>query len=70
MSRTITIRVPDELAAWIEETARRTGLSQGRIVRDEIEKARAAGKRQGFLRLSGAVAGASDLSIRKGFSRK
>jgi len=49
--------------------ARRTGVSQGRLVRDEIEKARAAGGKQGFMRLSGSIRGARDLSERKGFSR-
>jgi hypothetical protein len=68
MSRTITIRVPPHLAAWLEETSKRTGVPQGQIIREEIEKARAAGRRQGFMRLSGSVAGPRDLSVRKGFS--
>mgnify|MGYP003525357633 CR=1 FL=1 len=44
-------------------------LSAGRIVRDQLEKARAASQRQAFLRLAGSVRGARDLSSRKGFSR-
>ena len=38
-------------------------------VRQELEKARNAAKRP-FLRWPGAIAGPSDLSMRKGFSRK
>jgi len=69
MGHTITVRVPKELAAWLEQTAARTGTSQGRIVREQLEKARKAKSGQGFMRLAGAVRGASDLSTRKGFSR-
>jgi hypothetical protein len=45
------------------------GCSKGRIVREELEKARNTAKRP-FLRWQGAIAGPSDLSMRKGFSRK
>jgi predicted transcriptional regulator len=69
MSHTITIRISKELAAWLEEVAARTGVSQGRIVRDELEKARSAGSRQGFMRLAGSVRGPRELSSRKGFTR-
>jgi predicted transcriptional regulator len=69
MSNTITVRVPEELAEWLEHTARKTGLPKGRIVRQELEKARNSAKRP-FLRWAGAIAGPSDLSMRKGFSRK
>ena len=31
MSRTITLRLTDELAAWLAETSRRTGVPVGRI---------------------------------------
>jgi hypothetical protein len=68
MGHTITVRLEKELAAWLEEEARKTGVSQGRIVRDQLEKAR-AGANQPFMRLAGAVRGAKDLSRRKGFSR-
>jgi hypothetical protein len=69
MSHTITVRLDKELAAWLEETAARTGVSQGRIIREELERAR-AGSRRSFLRLAGTVSGARDLSSRKGFSRR
>ncbi len=69
MSHTITIRISKELAAWLEGVSKRTGLSQGKIIRDQIEKARAADSGKIFLRLAGIVHGPKDLSTRKGFSR-
>lgn len=68
MSQTISIRLTKELAAWLEEVATRTGVSQGRIVRDELERAKASATRKGFMRLAGSVKGPRDLSSRKGFS--
>jgi predicted transcriptional regulator len=69
MSNTITIRLPGDLAEWLNRTAEKTGLPKGRIVRNELEKAR---RSEGlpFLRLAGAASGPRDLSTRKGFSRK
>jgi hypothetical protein len=69
MSHTITIRLTKELAAWLEDTASSTGVSQGRIVREQLERARAGGVERPFMRLAGSVKGAPDLSSRKGFSR-
>jgi hypothetical protein len=69
MSNRIMIRIPDDLAQWLDETARKSGLPKGRIVRNELEKARKAGS-QPFLRLAGTVAGPANLSTRKSFSRK
>ena len=69
MSHTITVRLNSELAAWLEVAASESGVSQGRIVRDQLEKARKNGPRKAFMRLAGAVRGARDLSARKGFSR-
>jgi predicted transcriptional regulator len=69
MSNTLTVRIPSDLAQWLDETARKSGVPKGRIVRDELEKARRA-ESQPFLRLAGAVAGPTNLSTRKGFSRK
>ncbi|MBZ5621874.1 MAG: ribbon-helix-helix domain-containing protein [Acidobacteriia bacterium] len=40
MSSTITVRLPDDLAEWLSETSPRTGVPQGRIIREELEKAR------------------------------
>ena len=51
MSHTITVRLSEELATWLEEVAARTGVSQGKIVRDQLERARAGGPRKSFMRL-------------------
>ena len=69
MSRTITLRLTDELAAWLAETSRRTGVPVGRIVREQLDKARAESGNQYFLRHAGKISGAPDLSSRKGFER-
>ncbi|MBZ5584695.1 MAG: BrnA antitoxin family protein [Acidobacteriia bacterium] len=68
MSNTITVRLPEDLAEWLDATARRMGVPRGRIVRAQLEKARHEKKRP-FLKLAGAVTGPADLSTRKGFSR-
>jgi hypothetical protein len=68
MSHTITIRLGKELAAWLEETANRTGVAQGQIVREQLEKAKAASGNRSFMRLAGTVHGSKNLSRRKGFS--
>jgi len=42
MSQSVTIRLPDELAEWLEESAARAGVSQAQVVREQLEKARAS----------------------------
>lgn len=69
MSHTITVRLTKELATWLEQTAVKTGVSQGRIIREQLERARASASTQAFMGLAGAVRGPRDLSSRKGFSR-
>jgi predicted DNA-binding protein len=70
MSHTISVRLNRELAEWLRQTSARTGLPQGRIVRDKLERARAEGE-QPFLALAGVVKNRpKDLSSRKGFSRE
>ena len=69
MSHTISIRVSEELAAWLEDTAAKSGVSKGKLVREQLEKARTAAANQGFMRLAGSVKGPKNLSSRKGFSR-
>ena len=64
-----TIRLTKALAEWLERTAAGTGQSQGQIVREQLEKARAGGSGAPFMRLAGVVRGPRDLSARKGFSR-
>ena len=69
MSYTITVRLTKPLSAWLEETAKRSGVSQGQIVREQLEKARGSNGSRPFMRLAGSVRGAKDLSKRKGLSR-
>jgi hypothetical protein len=69
MGNTLTIRLPPALAAWLAETAEQTGRTQGAIVREQLQKARAAAEARPFMRLAGTVHGPRDLSARKGFSR-
>ena len=69
MSQTITIRVSDDLAAWLEDTAVKSGVSRGKIVREHLEKARATAGNQDFMRLAGSMKGPKGLSSRKGFAR-
>jgi predicted transcriptional regulator len=69
MSNTLTVRLPDDLAQWLEETARKSGIPRGRIVKMELERAQKESGRP-FMRLAGVVEGPPDLSSRKGFSRK
>jgi len=71
MSRTLTIRLPNELLAWLRETSRRTGVPVSQIVREHLERAKANSGKQRFMRHVGAISGLPrDLSSRKGFSRK
>lgn len=70
MGHTLTVRLDADLAAWLELEARQSGVSQGKIVRDELEQARARASAQSFMRLAGAIRGGpKDVSARKGFSR-
>lgn len=69
MSHTITIRIPDDLAQWLDDTARATGVPKGRLIREQLELARqddTGGRR--FMRLAGSIRGPKDLSTRKGFA--
>lgn len=70
MSQTITIRLTKELAEWLARVSAKTGVAQGKIVRDQLEKAKAGDTTRPYMRLAGRVRGAKDLSKRKGFSRK
>jgi len=70
MSDTITIRLTEELATWLRSTARKTGVPVGRLVREQLEKAKQEHGTKSFMRFSGSIDGPPDLSSRKGFSRK
>jgi plasmid stability protein len=69
MGHKIAVRLDEKTAAWLKETAARSGVSQGKLVRDQLEKARASEKGKGFMRLAGTIDGPQDLSSRQGFSR-
>jgi metal-responsive CopG/Arc/MetJ family transcriptional regulator len=68
MSTTITVRLPANLAEWLDAASRKAGVSRSRIVREQLQLARKQEKRP-FLRLAGAMDGPTDLSSRKGFSK-
>lgn len=70
MSNTLTIRLPEEMIAWLKETSRRTGIPVGRLIREQLESAKAQGGKQRFMRHAGTMSGPPDLSSRKGYSRK
>lgn len=70
MSKTLTIRIQPDLARWVADVAADMGVSQGELVREQLEKARKAdvsGCR--FMRLAGSVRLDRNLSTRKGFSK-
>lgn len=69
MSNTISVRLPKDLADWLRELSTRTGVPQGRLVRDQLERLRASRPTRRFMRLAGSITGPRDLSARKGFSR-
>ncbi len=69
MSNTITVRLPDDLAEWLDSTAAKSGIPKGKIVREQLERARAEGE-PAFLRLAGKVSRAPNESMRKGYSTK
>lgn len=71
MSHTITVRLNKELADWLAETARRTGVPQGKVVREQLEKARTSNGSLPYMRWAGYLKnGPKDLSMRKGFSKE
>jgi len=72
MGHTLTIRLPKSLATWIEDAAMRTGISQGELVRQHLERARSQDTRsKKFMRLAGSIRSSPrDLSTRKGFSKE
>jgi len=68
MSRTLSIRLTADQAAWLKATSRKTGVAQGKLVREQIDRARRSIE-PSFMCLVGSMAGPRDLSMRKGFSR-
>jgi hypothetical protein len=70
MSDTITIRITEELSTWLKTTARKTGVPVGRLIREQLERAKQETGNKPFLRHAGSISGPSDLSSRKGFAKK
>ena len=70
MSNTLlTFRLPEDLAEWLSKQSQRTGVPVGKIIREQLEKARQNHVRPLFMRHAGKIRGPRDLSSRKGFSR-
>ncbi|MBZ5629985.1 MAG: BrnA antitoxin family protein [Acidobacteriia bacterium] len=69
MSNTITVRLPEDLAEWLADVARKTGVPVGRFVREQLQRARNEQDPRPYMRLAGKIKGPPDLSARKGFSR-
>lgn len=69
MSTTLSVRLGEELARWVEEQARITGRSQGSLIKEALEKVRHAEQAKPFMKLAGSIEGPADLSQRKGFSK-
>jgi len=69
MSHTVTVRLDKELADWLERESKKTGESQGKIIRDQLTRVRSAAASQAFMKHAGSVRLDPRLSTRKGFSR-
>ena len=53
---TLTIRISGELARWLKERPRRTGIPAGRIVREQLERAKSESSgEKAFMRLAGII---------------
>ena len=70
MSHTISVRLDADLAEWLSREADKAGVSQGKIARDQLERAKAASASESFMRLAGVARGPKNVSARKGFLRK
>jgi hypothetical protein len=70
MSHTITVRLPEDLADWLQSTAQQRGVSASRIIKDQLEMARKNAPSRPFMKLAGSIKGLPrDLSRRKGYHR-
>ena len=70
MRRTVTVRLPSELADWLEAQSRQSGVPQARLVREAVERARAELGGQAFMHLAGSIRGARNLSQREGLAQR
>jgi hypothetical protein len=57
MSPALTVRLTDELLAWLKETSRLTDVPVGRLIRQHLESAKSNEEKQRFLRHVGAISG-------------
>jgi hypothetical protein len=69
MSHTITVRIQGTLAEWLDQQSAKSGESKGKIIRDQLERARTDAAAKPFMRLAGTIRGSRNLSRRRGFSR-
>lgn len=69
MSTTLSVRLPEALARWVEENAKATGRSQGSLVKEALERVQRDRASKPFLALAGSIDGPKNLSRRKGFTR-
>ena len=68
MGNTITIRLPEDLAEWLSDVSKKTGMPVGRIVREQLQRAREQQNEKPYMRLAGKLKGLPrDLSMREGF---
>ena len=65
MSSTITVRLSEELDAWLRATAEARGVSRGFLIREQLDQAKTRALSKSFTRLAGTVDGARDLSARE-----
>ena len=70
MSNTLSVRLPKELSQWVKQTAQSTGLTQGEVVRQQLEKARSQSAEKPWMALAGKARGPRDLSTREGFGKR
>lgn len=75
--KTLSIRLPEPLANWVETAAEKSGRTQSEIIREALEQRRAGGKAKSvgemMEELGGTFKGPRDLSTNKkhfeGFGR-
>ncbi len=70
MSHALTIRLTPALDRWLSRLSAQTGLPKGKLVRDQLERMRAATTKRSFLWLAGSIEASPTLSGRRGFARK
>lgn len=69
MRTTLSIRLSEPLAKWVEEESQVTGRSKGSLVKEGLERLKEREEKP-YLKLAGCVEGEPGLSQRKGFSAK